>query len=160
DGDVVVDVAVVDDHVEEAVEIVVEEGGAEAGEGETGRAETADGGTVLEGAVAAVAPVVVRLRREVGDEEVEAAVAVDVARIDGQGRRRAAVLFRADAGSEGDVAEATAAEVLVEAVDRAVVGDEQVGPAVVVVVEEDHPETLAARFDQPGIAGDVGEGAV
>ena len=99
-----------------------------------------------------------RLAREVpvhvaGDEEIEPAVAVEVA----PGSAGGPVAER-DAGFFRDVGEGAVVVIVIEAV-LAEVGDVEIGPAVVVEVADDSAEAPAIVGDA-GFGGDVGEGAV
>ena len=167
------------------VAVVVEVAGVDShvGLGVAARAERRSRGqrAVVEGAVAPVHPQLV-LALIVGDEEIEPAVAVEIGRCRAEGRPELA----AHPGRRGHVLEDAVPPVAVEQVGlrparlrRAVVGcagpvvalrvarqrvaevvaDEQIEPAVPVVVEE------RRRNPPSGIAcaapfGDVGEGAV
>ena len=90
----------------------------------------------------------------VGHEEVEVAVAVDVA--PGDPHAGAAV---DDAGRGRPLAEGAVALVVVEGVLPELVGDVEVGPAVVVVVGPGGGHA-PARVADACVPGDVGEGAV
>ena len=90
----------------------------------------------------------------VGDEEIGPAVGVVVAK---GGTGGPGVVGR-ETGWRGDVGEGAVTVVAVED-DAAEAGDEQVRPAIVVVVSDDCTHGPAGRADAGGI-GDVGEGAI
>ena len=91
---------------------------------------------VLEQSLAEVAVEGIQLLREVGDEDVGKAVAVDVTAIDAHAGLRLAVAVEADARRVRHVGEGAVAVVLVEEVPHHVVGDVDVGIAVAVEVAE------------------------
>ena len=131
---------VVDDQeIEPAVVVVVEPAG---GRRPFAAADARPLGDVFEAAVAAVAQQLVA--RDAGDEEIDVAVVVVVG-----GRRTHRVADAAHAGRRGHVGELHAAVVAIEPVGVGVaalgerghlgaVGEEDVGPAVAVVVEDGH----------------------
>ncbi len=98
---------------------------------------------------------------EVGLEDVEAAVAVVVGHRRAHSRLRAAVFIERSAGYHGHVGEGSVAVVVVQNARRTVARDEDVGPAVVVVVERGDAERIvAAGLVDVGFRGDIFEGAV
>ena len=103
----------------------------------------------------------VRVVREVRDVDVVAAVVVVIADRHAHVGLLAARLVEGGPRRVADVLERTVALVAIEVVRRGVVGDEQVEPAVVVEVEERHPEAVeAGGVGHAGPRADVGERAV
>ena len=105
---------------------------------------------------AAVALLVERVLADVGDEEIEQAVAVVVE----EDRARRVAVGSFDAGLGGDVGEVAVTVVLEEQVSVADAGDEEVGIAVVVDVRERRADARATAVDgQSARLGDVLEAA-
>ena len=105
---------------------------------------------VGEGAVAPVGVEGVDVVGEVGDEEIEVAVAVVVPRVDAHARLGAAVLAVGQTRGGADFAEAESALVAEEEVRLGVVGHVDVGVAVGVEIGEHHPEARQAVPGDPG----------
>ena len=118
-------------------------------------------GRVREEAVAEVVEEGVGLVEEVGDEEVGRPVAVEVVGDDPHAGGRPPRAVQGDAGGHARLLEPEAAAVEEEEVGREVVGDEEVEPAVAVEVGDRQAEAAAVGGGvDPGLAADVGEGAV
>ena len=98
---------------------------------------------VEKGAAAQVLVEGVGLQLEVGDDDVEQAVAVVVAHVDPHAGLGPALVAERGAGEQRDVLEGAVALVVEEEVGLVVVGDVDVLPAVVVDVAEDHAEAGA-----------------
>ena len=125
------------------------------------QAEASSGRRISEGS----GFVVVQQRRgvvgEVGLEDVEPAVAVVVGHRRAHSRLRAAVFIERGACDDGNVGEGSVAVVVVQNARRAVARDENVGPAVIVVVERgDAERVVAVGLVDVGFRGDIFEGAV
>ncbi len=98
---------------------------------------------------------------EVGDVQVVAAVVVVVSHRHPHVGLLEAQLVEGRARGVAHVLERAVAPVAIEVVGAGVVGHEQVEPAVVVEVEEGHPEAVeAAGVRHPGLPAHVGEGPV
>src|SRR5262249_36783415 len=97
---------------------------------------------------------------EVRDGDARPAGVVEVARINAHPRASLAIGRESDAGVERDVAETPVTKVAIQLVRLRVVGDEQVGPAVAVVVDRDDAERLRAGVEDPASARDVFERAI
>ena len=128
-----VDVTVGDEDVEPAVVVHVEEADAPA-EVAGVDAEAGEVGVVVEVEVAEVVVEGVGVSGEVGLDDVEEAVAVEVSDGDAHACLGFAVGRIGDAGLDGNVFEGAVLLVLVEGGGGGVVGDVDVGPAVVVKV--------------------------
>ncbi len=115
---------------------------------------------VLEEALAEIAVERVQLLREIRDEDVREAVAVDVAAVHAHAGLRLAVAVEADAGGIGDVDERAVALVLVEEIANHVVGDVDVGVAVAIEITEGDAEALAGGVGNARRLRDVGKRAV
>ncbi|GIV59541.1 MAG: hypothetical protein KatS3mg043_0630 [Rhodothermaceae bacterium] len=153
-----------EEEVEVGVEVEVGEEEAE-GEGEQGGVSDAGGSVAVEEeAVAGVAVDADHFFGEVADEEGGMSGGVDDARVDAHARPGLAVVVEGDAAGYPYFSEGAVAVVFVEQVAFGVVGDGEVGPAVVVVVELHHAEGFVpCRFDaakEAGLGGAFGEGAV
>ena len=97
---------------------------------------------------------------EIGDGEAGAAGVVEVSRVDPHARPRLAIVAERDAGCERDVPEAAVALIAIELVRLCVVGDEDVRPAVLIVIEQRDTERLRAGVEDAAGRGHVLEGAV
>ena len=97
---------------------------------------------------------------EVGDGDPGAAGVVEVAGIDTHPRPRLAVLAEGDAGLQRHVLERAVAQIPIQLVRLRVVGDEEIGPAVLVVVDHRHAERFRAGVEDAARGGDVLERAV
>src|SRR5258706_13847419 len=95
-----------------------------------------------------------------GDVNVLEAAAVDVGGIDAHASFVAAVLAGRDTGDERGVFEGAVVIVEKKKIGPGVVGDGDIGPAVVVEIGEDDAHALCFRFADAGRIADIGEGAV
>ena len=137
--------AVGDEQVEPAVIIDVEGDGAEAGLRAARGGEIRRQGAVGEQAAAEVPAQGVRLVDEVGVEQVDAAVAVEVLGDDAHAGRGLARPVVGDARRGADLLESQAPEVAEQEVRRPVVGHEEVEPAVAVEVGDGQAQAASAR---------------
>ncbi len=101
----------------------------------------------------------VELEVEVGDRQVDPAVAVQVAGGDAHPRLVATRRVGRHARVGADLLEAEAAEVVEQVVRTGVIGDEHVNPAVVIEVGRDDAEAPPVPLPHPGNLGDVDEAA-
>ena len=145
----VVDVAVGRDQVEPAVVVGVEEADPEAEDIATGRRQADGGRLVAEEALAEVAEEGGRLVVEVGDRQVEPAVAVEIAASDPHPRLVGARGVARDARGLPGLLEPESAQVAEQVIGSHVVGDEQVDPAVVVEVGGDDAQPAPVAIDDP-----------
>ena len=97
---------------------------------------------------------------EVADGNVEPAVVVVVGEVHSHPGPLATVLVDGDAGGERDFLKGPVAAVAIELVGLCVVGHQQVGPAVVVVVAPDGAKASVIHGVDARARGDVGEDAV
>src|SRR5581483_4738601 len=79
---------------------------------------------------------------EIGDDDAGQAGVIVVGSIDTHARARDAVFAEGDPGNDGLFAEGAVAVVVVQLVGLGVVGKEQVGPAMVVVIQNGHAQRL------------------
>ena len=100
------------------------------------------------------------LAGEVGHRHGGTPGPVEIDRVDAHPGAGPAFLAERDAGLEAQLGEGAVAVVAIELVRLRVVGDEDVGPAVLVVVEQRHAERLRRHVEEAGLGGDVVEGAV
>ncbi len=152
--------AVCREEVRPSVEVVIEE---EQTEGELQQRAPADRGRrrpVDEQPVRLARVERHHLVREVSDRDAVAPRAVVVGGIDAHAGARRAGLVERDTGRQADVPERAVARVAIEAVRLPVVGDEQIDPPVIVVVEQRHAERLGVRVVDARRAGHVVERAV
>ena len=156
-----VDVTVGDEEVEKSIIIEIEEAGAPTEKRYGGMAKTGLEGDVRE-CGAAIVPVesfVVVGKR--GDEEIQLAVAIVIAESDAHGGLRAAFFAKCETRCVADVLKSTVSAIAIEIVGAGIIGDGEVGPAVVVEVSENGREAVAKlRVGDGSVKADVGEGAV
>ena len=143
----ILDVTVGRCQVQSSIVVDVEQGDPES-EPIPARDREPDGdGPVAEVATAQVAIEGRRLAVEVGDRQVGASVAVEIAARDPHSRLIPPVGVRRDAGSDAHLFEAKAAAVSEQVVRRRVVGHEEVDATVLVEVGGDDPEPTAVAID-------------
>ena len=131
-GDVVEDVAVDDEQVAPAVVVEIEKARAESTVQEIRLADAGRDRVVGERAVAIVAIEAIEFVIEMADEEIGQAVVGDVGGVGAHAGFGAAFFAEACAGGVTGVFEGAVAFIDVEKIALRVVGDEDVGPAVVV----------------------------
>ena len=154
---VVADVAVGRDQVEPAVVVCVEERDAEAQQVPAGRGQSDRGGLVGEDAPAQVAEQRGGLAVVVGDGQVGAAVAVEVAAGDAHPRLETSARIGRRAGLDARLLEPESPLVAEQVVRRHVVGDVEIDAVIVVEVGRDHPQPAPVRVDEPGRRRDIHE---
>src|SRR2546430_8309616 len=94
------------------------------------------------------------------DVDVLKTAAVDVGGVDAHAGFVAAVFAGGDAGDEGDVLESAVVIVEEKKIGPGVVGDGDVGPAVVVEIGENDAHAFCFGLADAGRIADVGERAV
>ena len=159
-ADGLVDVAVGDDEIEGAVQIDVGEGAAEAERVARGRPDAGARRDVFVHArpVARYRPIISLSKFVIARPGLPGAV--EVAGVDAHAGARLAFGAERQPGFDGDVLERAVAQVAIELVRLRVVGDEQIGPAVLVVVEHRDAQRLRARVEDAARRRDVFERAV
>ena len=100
------------------------------------------------------------LAGEVGHGHGGAPGPVEIDRVDAHPGAGPALLAERHAGLETQLGEGAVAVVAIELVRLRVVGDEDVGPAVLIVIEQRDAERLRRHVEEAGLGGDVVEGAV
>ena len=95
------------------------------------------------------------LVREVADDEAGPAAAVVVGGVDAHARARDAGFVERDAGRHADVREGAVSLVAIQLVRLRVVGDEQIEPAVGVVIDQGDAERFGRRVIETGAMRDV-----
>ena len=157
----VIEMTVGDVDVGPAVEVVVEEEAAEAE-----REQDWSGRPSEVGATSTKRPLLLvvverdHLVGKIGDEQAGVAGAVVVGGVDAHAGARHAVFAVGDAGGDALLSECAVAVVDVELVGLGVVADGDVGPAVLVGVEDGDAEALGGGIVEAGLFRHVGEGAV
>ncbi len=146
---VVVDVPIRHGQVEPAVVVRVQEGSPEPQHIAGRRSQAGGGHAVGEEAAAEVLVQRDRLAIEVGHGQVGPAVAVEVATGNTHARQVAPTGAQGGPRRLTYVLESETPEVAVEIVRRHVVGDEDVGLAVVIEVGDDDPQTSTLPVDDP-----------
>ena len=155
-----IDVAVADQNVGPAVVVEIEEAAAPA-EKLRVRAEAGGEGGVFEGAAAEIVIERRSVAGEIGFHEVEIAIEIIIGGGNAHARLRFAVGTEGAAGFDGDVLESSVLLVVVERAGGGIVGDIDIGPAVVVEVGGENAQAVGAvgAQDSRGLA-DVGKRAV
>src|SRR5262249_33702402 len=112
---------------------------------------------VGEQAAAQIVEEVVRLEHEVRDDKIQKPVPIVIAEVGAHSGSGLSVTGHRDTSQQPDLFEYTAAFVAVEDVWRQVVGHENVGPAVVVVVPGDDSQSLSRRGENARLLADIGK---
>ena len=158
--DLRIDVTVGHEDVEPAIVVHVEEAYAPAEETRVD-AETGEIGVIVEVAVAEVEVERIGVTSEVGLDDVEKAVPIEVSDGDAHACLRFAIGGICDAGFDSDIFEGAVLLVLIKGGGSGIVGDVDVGPPVVV---EDRRQPLKEHrcrwYPTCRFLGDVGERAV
>ena len=134
--------AVADEDVEQAIIVEVEDLGAEAQREKPG-GKTGFGCEIFEDQPAPVAKQRIVLARKCGQENVGEAIAVIVGNFRAHSGQRLAVHIEAHARAVSDIHETTVTPIVVQEIADAIVGDENVRPAVPVDI---------ARLQLPGLS--------
>src|SRR6266581_4930631 len=159
--DLRVNVAVGDENVEPGVIVHVEKSGAPADVGIAGLTYSRCPTDIVETLRTGVAIEGIGLLLEVRDEEAEAAAVVVITPIDAHVAELHAFAAESHAGEHAHVGEGAVVIVMVEIVGDGVVSDEEIGPAIVIVVHPHDPEAVVADvIVDAGLDGDVFELAV
>ena len=158
--DLLFDVTVGHEDVEPAVQIVVEEKASEAEREQTRAAHLRARRFVHEQSIAFVVVESQHLIREVADEHAGAAGTVVIGSVHAHAGAGHAVFAEGHAGQHAGLGKSAVPVVVVELVGLRIVGDQQVGPAILVVVEHAHAKSLRSRVQQPGFSRDVFKGTV
>jgi hypothetical protein len=149
--------AVREEQVDMAVVVVVEELQAPAAQEPRGLRHAVRRGDIGEGLVPVVVIQGEHLLIDVRDEQILAAVAVEVRGVDAHPRSRRAVRAEADLRGQSDLVPLVFAAVDEEEVLHRIVRDEEVHQPVVVDVGRDHPEAFAQCALEVGARTDLGE---
>src|SRR5579884_3048871 len=150
--------ALADEHIFNAVVIVIHEGGAEAGEIQTQTGEPDPAADMIVPAAAAVAVQGMVLLNVIGDEQGEMAAAVVVGCVHAHAAVGLARFIGGHAPNHTGFDKATTALVQVKLIVIGVIGDVDVGPAILIQIEHNYAEALA--WLQAGLTADVAESAV
>ncbi len=97
---------------------------------------------------------------EVGDRDALRAGVIEIRGVDSHAGAGLAVLAESHAGSHGDIFERAVALIAVELIRLRVVGDQQVRPAVVIVIEHRHAQRFRGAVEDAALRRDVFKGAV
>ena len=133
--DLVFNVAVGDEDVLPSVVVVVEEEAAEAERDQRCAADVGVRSFVHEQAVAFVVVEREHLVGEIGDDQAGAAGAVVIGGVDAHAGARDAIFAEGDSGGNSALFEGAVLLIQVKLVGLRVVGDQDVGPSIVVVIE-------------------------
>ena len=153
--------AVQRDEVDVAVQVHVGEHQAERQWQERSPGEPRPAGQVLEQPIAAdLREQGKRLAREIADHDRQTTLSGDVPHVHPHPRPSPAELVVRHTRRQGDVGKRAVAVVEIQKVLVGIVGDEDVGPPVVVEVRDGYAERFALRIEDAGPLGDVGEPAV
>ena len=149
--------AVRDGEIELAVVVEIEEPGAETRHRQTRGREARGRRTVFVAELAVVDVERVRLIDDVGHEEIEVTVGVDIAGRDPHSRFGLPRGVERDTEKERLVEEAAPALVQPQLIRFAVIRDIEVEPSVIVEIRAEHAETRGTHAAYPRRAGDVRE---
>ena len=97
---------------------------------------------------------------EIGDGDAGQAGVVEIGGVDAHAGAGFAFFAEGDAGFDGHILESAVALIAIELVGLGVVGDEQVGPAVAIVVEHGDAERFRTGVEDAALGGDVFESSV
>ena len=97
---------------------------------------------------------------EIGDGDASSAGVVEIRDVDAHAGARLAVFAEGHAGAHGNVFEGAVAQIAVELVGLRVVGDQEVRPAVAVVIEQGHAQRFRSGVEDAALGGDILERAV
>ena len=117
-------------------------------------------GVVVEGSILVVVVQAIQLEIQMRDVNVLPAIAVHVRRVDAHSRFVAAVLARRNAGNQRNILKRSIVFVEEKKIRPGVVGDGDVGPAIVVEIGEHHAHALRFRLADAGRVAHVGECSV
>ena len=149
-----------DEKILPAVVVVIEQVRAPTGKSKSRAAHAGRVGHIPKGAVAVVAKKHVAFVGEIGDHDIGTAIIIVVAEIRAHAGEGLAILVVSNARQQPDFAERAVAVVVVEKTLHRIVGDEDVGEAIAVVVGERDAQSFAIGIGDAGFLGNVGEGAV
>src|SRR5208337_1825284 len=155
-----VHVAVGDEKVEPAVVVVVEKASAETENASRGHADTDAIADFVEIPLAVIFPEVIGTSLEIRNIQIKPAVIVIVAEGNAHGGHGEAVAGKSHAGHGTLFLERAVVFVVVKVGAQTVIGDEDVRPAVVVVISGADGKILAVRLENTGFFGDVRKRAV
>src|SRR5712691_11651048 len=146
--------------VQPAIVVEIEPGRAEARVWQAGKPDALTGGLFFETAGSVVHEKIVSLAGERGDEQVFVAVVVEIARIDTHAALGFTVSAEGRARDECRIREGAVVPIDPQLVRLAVVGDEDVDPAVAIEVGGRDAERRAELTSHARRSRDVGEGSV
>ncbi len=155
-----VDVAVGDDEIEQAVEIGIDEGASESERIARCDADARCGGDVVVYAGLRRAIQADHLVVEIRDGDSRAAGILEVSDIHAHACACFAVGAKGESRFDGHILEFSVAEIAIQLVGLCVVGDEQVGPTVVVEIEHRHAERFGIAVENAAACRDVFKRAV
>src|SRR6185312_338930 len=138
--------AIGDKQIEPAVVVEVEEEGPPTHHGKRRGTEPRRQRSVIKVEVAIVAKERVYVVREGGDVERRAAVVEIVAARHSHGSLRTAVLVDGNTAEQADFVEPAVLHILKQVARRGIVGDEDVGMAIILEVAPDYAETISGRL--------------
>src|SRR5579884_1035208 len=146
---VVENVAVHHDNVARAVVIIIHEACAEAAVMPGGITELGGESRVFKAAVAQIAIKPRLLKIEMRHHNIQPAVAGGICRVGSHARFRGAVGADSDPGEITDLLKRSVMLVMEKEVGHGVIGDEDVLPAVLVVIKRHHTQTVAGFQSHP-----------
>src|SRR5258707_1327745 len=97
---------------------------------------------------------------EICDGETRGSRVVIVCRIYAHAAARLAVFTEGDTGAHGDLLKLSVAQVAVELIGLGIVGYEEVGPAVLIIIEHGDAERFGGGVKQAGLGGDIFKAAI
>src|SRR5215469_877250 len=153
--DLIFDVTVGDKNVGPAVVVVIEKEAAETEGHQRTAADFRLRRLVDKKTIALVVIERDHLVGEIADDNARAPAAIVVRGIDAHAGARHSVFTETDAGRDSTLLECTVAFVQIQLVGLGIVGDQNVGPAVTVVIENRDPQALRGRVGESGLLGSI-----
>src|SRR6266481_2076063 len=156
----VIDVAVGNDKIESAIEIEIGEAAAKAESCFRGAADTGCNGDVVELSGGRRTVQSDHLVVEISDGDAGAAGIFEVTDIHAHAGTRFAVGAEGQTRFDSYVFEFSVAQIAIQLVGLSVIGDEEIGPAVLIEIQHSHTERLGTGIKNSAGGSDVFEGAV
>src|SRR5713101_2256871 len=155
-----VHVPIGDEQVQPSVVIVIEKAAAEAQHISGGHRDPGDIAHLVEESFAVVVPDMIRRQLEIRDVQVEIAVVIVIAERNAHGSHGGAVGCKRHSAGDGYFGEGAVVIVVIKIRLDSVIGDEQVGPSVIVVVGGCYRKVQALGLKDFRGLRDIGESAI
>src|SRR5688572_4443174 len=157
---IVDDVPVDDNQILVRIVVIVDESRAETHKRQRGFAHSAFECKVRKQTLAEILEQAVCFAVQVGDDDVEEAVAIHVGHIGSHSRQRPSFDTECDASPESDFFKTSLSLVVEKEIRHGIVGDINIVPSVTVIVSKNHTEPVSVRTVNAGFLRHVGKGTV